>query len=82
MNDSGRAAPRPSLPRRLLDRFLEQTRGAIALNIALLIVTGYAVAALIGIVTPITAAFVGLGSQVIGTVAFFLTYYIGRDDEA
>jgi len=55
--------------------------GSIALNIALLIVTGYAIAALLGIVSPVTAFIVGLGSQVLGTIAFFITYFIGRGDE-
>lgn len=69
-----------SVARRLLDRFMRQSRGAIALNVALCIVTGYAIAALIGIVTPVTAFVVGLGAQVVGTIAFFLTYFMGRRD--
>lgn len=54
--------------------------GAFALNMGLLVVTGFAIAALAGVVSPITAAFVGLGAQVVGTVAFFLTYVFGKKE--
>jgi hypothetical protein len=54
--------------------------GAFALNAGLLVVNGYAIAALAGAVSPVTAAFVGLGAQVVGTVAFFLTYALGKKE--
>jgi hypothetical protein len=55
--------------------------GSVALVIAVLIVGGFAVAGLLGFIRPVTGAVVGLGAQVVGTVAFFLTYYMGNRDE-
>jgi hypothetical protein len=52
--------------------------GAFALNTGLVVVNVYAIAALAGVVSPVTAAVVGLGAQVVGTVAFFLTYLVGN----
>ena len=57
-------------------------RSAIPLNLGLIIVTGYAIAALAGVVSPVTAAVVGLGAQVVGTIAFFLTYLFGNKEQS
>jgi hypothetical protein len=65
---------------RFWHRFRDQSRGTVALNLSLAIVTGYAVAALAGWVTPLAAAIVGMGAQVIGTIAFFVSYWVGSED--
>lgn len=57
-----------------------QSVGSRVLLAALLIVTGFAIAGLLGLVTPVTGAAVGLGSQVVGTVAFFMTYIFRAKD--
>jgi len=59
---------------------MKPSRGAALLYLAVLVVTGFAIAGLAGYVKPVTGAAVGLGSQVIGTVAFFLTYYLRKSD--
>jgi hypothetical protein len=70
----------PSLSGRFRKRIVEQSRGTVALNFALGIVTGFAIAALLGVVSPIIAAAVGLGAQVVGTIAFFVSYWVGGRD--
>lgn len=77
---SWKGARRPPLPVRFWRRFREQSRGTAALNLALAVVTGYAVAALAGWVTPLAAAVVGMGAQVAGTIAFFVTYWVGNEE--
>jgi hypothetical protein len=57
-----------------------RTLGSRLLLAALLVVTGFAIAGLMGVIHPVTGAAVGLGSQVVGTVAFFMTY-IFREKE-
>jgi hypothetical protein len=57
-----------------------QSVGSRVLLAALLVVTGFAVAGLLGYIHPITGAAVGLGSQVVGTVAFFMTYIFRAKD--
>ncbi len=74
------ASPRPSIGRRFRDRIAQQSRGTVVLNLALAIVTGYAIGALMGWVTPFAAAVVGMGAQVLGTIAFFVSYLVGSDD--
>lgn len=54
------------------------TKGSLFLYVAVLIVVGVAVGALTGRIDPILGAVIVLGSEVVGTIAFFLTYYIGR----
>jgi hypothetical protein len=46
------------------------------LLLSLLVVTGFALAGLFGWIRPVTGAAVGLGAQVVGTVAFFVAYII------
>jgi hypothetical protein len=75
-----RKAPPKSIARRFRDRITQQSRGTVALNLSLAIVTGYAVGALMGWVTPLAAAVVGMGAQVLGTIAFFVSYLIGSDE--
>lgn len=72
--------PRKSVARRFRDRITQQSRGTVALNLSLAIVTGYAIGALMGWVTPLAAAIVGMGAQVLGTIAFFVSYLVGSDD--
>lgn len=54
------------------------TLGSLFLYLAVLFVVGISVGALMGHVDPVAGAFIVLGSEVVGTIAFFLTYYIGR----
>jgi hypothetical protein len=59
---------------------MKQSVGATVLLVAVLIVGGFAVAGLAGWVQPVTGAVVGLGAQVVGTVAFFVSYFVaGRE---
>ncbi|MDR0787144.1 MAG: hypothetical protein LBG44_04695 [Gemmatimonadota bacterium] len=74
---SGGSGSRPPVAVRFWRRFRAQSRGTAALNLSLAVVTGYAIAALAGWVTPLAAAIVGLGAQVVGTIAFFVSYWIG-----
>jgi len=67
-------------PTRLMEP-VRHSLGSLALVIAVLIIGGFAVAGLLGMIRPVTGAVVGLGAQVVGTVAFFLTYYMGNRDE-
>jgi hypothetical protein len=57
---------------------MKQSVGTTVLLVAVMIVGGFAVAGLLGFVRPVTGAAVGLGAQVVGTVAFFVSYYVGR----
>lgn len=57
------------------------TPGSVALVGSVLIVDGFAIAGLAGWIEPVTGAAVGLGAQVVGTVAFFGTYYVGTRNE-
>ncbi|MQA92538.1 MAG: hypothetical protein GEU90_20340 [Gemmatimonas sp.] len=57
-----------------------RTFGSRVLLAALLVVAGFAVAGLLGYIHPVTGAAVGLGSQVVGTVAFFMTYILRAKD--
>lgn len=77
---SWRDARQVSVPARFWRRFRDQSRGTVALNLALAVVTVYAIAALAGWVTPLAAAVVGMGAQVAGTIAFFVTYWVGNED--
>lgn len=52
--------------------------GSLFLYLAVLFLVAISVGALLGHVDPVIGAFIVLGSQVVGTIAFFLTYYIGR----
>lgn len=54
------------------------TAGGVFLYLAVLFVVGISVGALMGKIDPVAGAFIVLGSEVLGTIAFFLTYYIGR----
>lgn len=54
------------------------TLGSLFLYLAVLFVVGISVGALTGYVDPVAGAVIVLGSEVVGTIAFFLTYYIGR----
>ncbi|MEX2582975.1 MAG: hypothetical protein WD766_06865 [Gemmatimonadota bacterium] len=54
--------------------------GSRVLLAALLVVTGFAIAGLLGYIHPVTGAAVGLGSQVVGTIAFFMTYIFRAKD--
>ena len=54
------------------------TMGSFFLYLAVLFVVGVSVGALLGKIDPVAGAFIVLGSEVVGTIAFFLTYYIGR----
>ena len=52
------------------------TLGSGSLVLSVVIVAGFAVAGLAGWVAPVTGAVVGIGAQVVGTVAFFVAYYM------
>ena len=54
------------------------TAGGLFLYLAVLFVVGISVGALLGKIDPVAGAFIVLGSEVLGTIAFFLTYLIGR----
>jgi hypothetical protein len=59
---------------------MKQSVGTTVLLLAVVIVAGFAVAGLLGWVRPVTGAAVGLGAQVVGTVAFFVSYFVaGRE---
>ena len=53
------------------------TLGSFFLYVAVLFVVGISVGALLGVIDPVAGAFIVLGSEVVGTIAFFLTYAIG-----
>ncbi|HUE95283.1 MAG TPA: hypothetical protein VMN39_01400 [Longimicrobiaceae bacterium] len=54
------------------------TAGSLFLYVAVLFVVAVSVGALMGKIDPVAGAVIVLGSEVVGTIAFFLTYYIGR----
>lgn len=54
------------------------TAGSLFLYLAVLFVVGISVGALMGVIDPVAGAVIVLGAEVVGTIAFFLTYYIGR----
>lgn len=47
------------------------------LLLSVLIVDAFAIAGLAGWIRPVVGAVVGLGAQVVGTVAFFVAYWVG-----
>jgi hypothetical protein len=47
------------------------------LLLSVLIVDAFAIAGLAGWIQPVVGAVVGLGAQVIGTIAFFVAYWVG-----
>jgi hypothetical protein len=51
--------------------------GVIFLLLGVLVMMGFAIAGLVGVVKPTTGAAVGLGAMVVGTVAHFVDYYVG-----
>lgn len=59
---------------------LPSKRGARILFASVMVVTAFAIAGLLGLIPPVVGAAVGLGAQVVGTVAFFLTYYLRSED--
>lgn len=55
----------------------QTTAGSLFLYVAVTFVVGISVGALMGKIDPVAGAVIVLGAEVLGTIAFFLTYYIG-----